>query len=139
MASQPDQTRPLPDAKPSQEAHASHFHFPPVSIHNLKHKMEAHSHWPRKHQHPPPAFCPETDIRETKLAYHIEIDVAGSSDKERFIIQWMSPRTLVVQGELERPVVGFGKDAQGDSLWEGRDSDGWATESRNPPDVSFLA
>jgi HSP20 family molecular chaperone IbpA len=65
-------------------------------------------------------FCPEADIRGTNLAYHIEIPLAGVKDKENLIIQWMSPRTLVVQVNVTRPDVGHFKPTE-DRLWEGED------------------
>ena len=46
-----------------------------------------------------------TVIRETNLAYHIEIAMAGVKDKESLVIQWMSPRTLIVQGTIENKVI----------------------------------
>jgi HSP20 family molecular chaperone IbpA len=110
-----------------------HFHFPPVTFHNLAQKMKTKAPWHKKQQNTELApLCPETDIRETNLAYHIEIAVPGVKDKESLVIQWMSPRTLIVQGNLTRPDVGFGKPAEGERQWEG-ENDGWATEARNPP------
>lgn len=131
---------PLPKVSSKIEHHHQyHFHFPPVSFHNLAQKMRTRVPWHKK----PEDFvlspcCPETDIRETNLAYHIEIALAGVKDKESLVIQWMSPRTLVVQGDITRPDVGHGMPAQGERQWEG-DTDGWATEARNPPQVSWPA
>lgn len=114
-----------------------HFHFPPVTFHNLAQKMKTKAPWHKKQQNAELVpFCPETDIRETNLAYHIEIAMPGIKDKESLVIQWMSPRTLIVQGNLTRPDVGFGKPAEGERQWEG-ENDGWATEARNPPMVSL--
>ena len=69
------------------------------------------------------------------MAYHIEIALAGVEDKENLVIQWMSPRTLLVQGNIPLPDVGHGKPAEGDRLWEG-DTSGWAMEAKNQPKVS---
>jgi hypothetical protein len=119
-----------------EDQHQYHFHFPPVTLHGLAQKMKVKPHWYRKHAHLDLSpCCPETDIRETNLAYHIEIAMAGVKDKESLIIQWMSPRTLIVQGTIARPPVGHGKPAEGEREWEG-DTDGWPTEARNPPTVS---
>lgn len=112
-----------------------HFRFPSISMHNLKQKMKQQMKRSKKFRKEIYIFNPDTDIRETKLAYHIEMALAGLEDKDRLVIQWMSPRTLVVQGELERPFIGFGKGAQGESQWEGRDSEGWAAEARKAPEV----
>jgi len=54
------------------------------------------------------------------------------------VIQWMSPRTLLVQGNIPLPDVGHGKPAEGDRQWEG-DTNGWAVEAKNQPKVSCRA
>ncbi len=116
--------------------HQYHFHFPPATFHALAEKMKTKT--PRHKKQDTLALlpcCPETDIRETNLAYHIEIALAGVKDKESLVIQWMSPRTLIVQGNITRPAVGHGMPAQGEREWEG-DNDGGPTEARNPATVS---
>jgi hypothetical protein len=117
--------------------HQYHFHFPPASFHGLGQQMKAMIHWHKKQENLELSpCCPETDIRETNLAYHIEIAVPGVKDKTSLIIQWMSPRTLIVQGNITRPEVGHGMPAQGERQWEG-DNDGWATEAKSAPKVSW--
>jgi hypothetical protein len=64
------------------------------------------------------SWTPDSDIRETKLAYHIEMELAGVSDKKDILIQWMSPRTLVVEGKAVRPDLTRGREADGDAMWE---------------------
>ena len=59
------------------------------------------------------SWSPNTDIRQTKHAYHIEIEVPGTTDKETLLIQWLSPSTLIVRGQIERPFIGHGKAAEG--------------------------
>jgi hypothetical protein len=81
-----------------------------------------------------PSWTPNTDIRETKLAYHIEIEVPGVTDRKNLLIQWMSPRTLLVEGDIKRPPVGRGRSAEGETLWEQNGED-WSTEARKPQEV----
>jgi hypothetical protein len=80
------------------------------------------------------SWTPNTDIRETKLAYHIEIEVPGVGDRQSLLIQWMSPRTLLVEGDIKRPLVGRGKNAEGETLWE-QEGEDWSTEARKPQEV----
>jgi len=63
---------------------------------NLVHSVHTHLPWHQRSHGAPPAVCPETDIRETALAYHIETALAGVSDKSSISIEWHAPRTLVV-------------------------------------------
>ena len=112
-----------------------HFHFPPVSLHSLAQKWKTIAPGHKKQQGVEVTqCCPETDIRETVYAYHIEIALPGVHDKERLVIQWMSPRTLLVQGDISRPYVGHGKRAEGERQWEG-DLDGFWSEADYPPKV----
>jgi hypothetical protein len=116
--------------------HQYHFHFPPATVHGLAQKWKVKHPWHKKQENLELSLCcPETDIRETNLAYHIEIDLAGVKDKESLVIQWMSPRTLLVEGNISRPHIGHGMPAEGERQWEG-ENDGWATEARNPPKVT---
>jgi HSP20 family molecular chaperone IbpA len=83
------------------------------------------------------SWTPNTDIRQTKQAYHIEIEVPGITDKEALLIQWLSPSTLIVRGEAERPFIGHGKAAEGAYQFQQSEesADGYptgnATGSRN--------
>jgi hypothetical protein len=120
----------------SCQNHQHHLHFPTATFHSLGQKMKTKATWCKKQSKVEMSpFCPETDIRETRLAYHIEVSLAGVGDKETLVIQWMSPRTLVVRGNVGRPDIGHSKPANGDRQWEG-DTDGWAVEAKNPPRVS---
>jgi HSP20 family molecular chaperone IbpA len=65
---------------------------------NLVHSVHTHLPWHQRSHGAPPAVCPETDIRETAQAYHIEMALAGVSDKSSISIEWHAPRTLVVAG-----------------------------------------
>ena len=46
----------------------------------------------------------------------------------------MSPRTLLVEGDIKRPLVGRGKSAEGETLWE-QEGEDWSTEARKPQEV----
>jgi HSP20 family molecular chaperone IbpA len=113
-----------------------HFHFPPVGLQSMARKFSYHrdkcSHTggePRLS-----SWTPNTDIRETKLVYHIEIEVPGVMDRQSLLIQWMSPRTLLVEGDIKRPPIGRGKNAEGETLWE-QEGEDWSTEARKPQEV----
>ena len=106
-----------------------HFHFPPATINEFAEKAKSYVHRRKPHgatgvTHS--AWSPDTDIRETEQGYRIDIEVPGVADKSALLIQWMSPRTLVVEGQSGTPT-----GAKGDLLWE-QDHEGWATEARHP-------
>ncbi|ETI21820.1 hypothetical protein G647_05889 [Cladophialophora carrionii CBS 160.54] len=114
-------------------SHPSHFQFPRTSLH----AATLHAHF--KGPHAPgsvraprsaTAWSPPTDIRETLATYHIEIEVAGVTDKEAIVVQWLSPHTLLVQGVASRPAnIGLTDQDEGKRIWEGKEGEGWATES----------
>jgi hypothetical protein len=112
----------------------SHFQFPRTSLH----AVTLHSHF--KGPHAPGSvrasprtattWVPPTDIRETLANYHIEMEVAGVTDKEDILIQWLTPHTLLVQGTASRPRnIGLVDQGEGKRVWEGKESEGWATET----------
>lgn len=71
---------------------------------------------------------PDTDIRETKLAYHIEIEVPNVTDKRNTLIRCLSDRTLLVEGNVDRPDIAY-EPADTDAEWVregGEDSMGGA-------------
>ncbi|RVX71949.1 hypothetical protein B0A52_04348 [Exophiala mesophila] len=122
---------PVQPHPPPHPSYPHHFQFPPVSLHNLT--LKAHYHGP----HAPGSirtstsgnWAPATDIRETLRLYHIEIETAGTTDKDSLLIQWLSPHTLLVQGEIKRPgPLGLLDPSEGEKVWEG-DDDGWAKET----------
>jgi len=84
--------------------HPHHFHFPTVSVHDLKSKIEHVGHLA---QPPAPAapIVPNADIRETRQTYHIEIEVPSVIDKNTCIVHWLSPRILLVRGDIPRPDI----------------------------------
>lgn len=122
-------TQPHPPPHPS---YPHHFQFPRISLHNLT--LKTHYHGPHapgsvKTSSAGSTWAPATDIRETLRFYHIEIETPGTTDKESLLIQWLSPHTLLVQGEVKRPAnIGLLDGAQGKRVWEGEE-DGWATET----------
>jgi HSP20 family molecular chaperone IbpA len=65
-----------------------------------------------------PPWVPRTDIRETKHAYHIEIELPGVTDKTATTIQWLEDRTLLVRGQVGGPIeegkVSGGERGHGD-------------------------
>lgn len=69
---------------------------------SLTHSIHTHLPWHRRLHGTTPDVCPETDIHETAQAYHIEIALAGFSDKNSVLVQWRAPRTLIVQGGLTK-------------------------------------
>ena len=62
-------------------------------------------------------WVPDADIRATKLAYHIEIEVPSVTDKKSTVIQLLLPRTLLIQGDIHRPDI-ISKAAEGATEWE---------------------
>lgn len=103
-----------------KQMNTHHFHFPPTSLldagtsfgRHLRAEMRKLSHaadGERDVASYETTWGPNTDIRQTKLAYHIEMEVPGTTDKEKLSIQWLKPSTLIVSGETERPFVGHGK------------------------------
>lgn len=63
------------------------------------------------------SWTPDCDIRESKTAYHIEIEVPGVRDRKSIQVVWISPRILQIDGVAARPhlkgdrsevVLGFG-------------------------------
>lgn len=130
--------QPTSPSHPQQtQPHTHHFHFPPKSLlaatasfnEHLKSQGRKLSHIADGERGPAgrgsvSSLSPPTDIRQTKLAYHIEIEVPGTTDKDALLIQWLSPSTLLVRGEIERPFVGHGKAAEGTYLWQQGEENG---------------
>ncbi|EXJ82076.1 hypothetical protein A1O1_08145 [Capronia coronata CBS 617.96] len=112
--------------------HPSHFQFPRTSLHEATlHTHFRGPHAPGSVAAPKPAnlWVPPTDIRETMRAYHIEIETPGVLDKNDIVIQWLSPHTLLVQGDIRRPKnIGLLDPKEGERIWEG-EGEGWAQET----------
>jgi hypothetical protein len=112
-----------------------HFDFPACSIYEQASKPGEHSEASLKTT--TQFFVPETDVRETKQAYHIDIALAGLSDTNSLAIEWFRPRVLVVQGELQRHFVGCGEDARGQRLWDDEADDILVLESHGIAKVLY--
>ena len=97
--------------------HHHHFPYPNGYAHHVSKLSAAFKH--KKHANEDVvSWTPDSDIRESKLGYHIEMEVPGVSDKKDVLIQWMLPRTLLVEGSAARPHVGLGPQADGDTMRE---------------------
>lgn len=60
------------------------------------------------HHFQPPAVIPQEpdlDIRDTGPEYIIDVELAGVKDKDAIKIEWTSSRSLLISGNIERPVV----------------------------------
>ncbi|KAK5942164.1 hypothetical protein PMZ80_006119 [Knufia obscura] len=55
--------------------------------------------------HDPRVHSPLADIRETKDAYYIEIELPGVDSKDNLEIKWTSGRTLLMQTKVTRPKI----------------------------------
>lgn len=75
---------------------------PDSHLHNLVHSVHAHLPWHQSSHGAQPEVCPETNIRETAQAYHIEMALAGVSDEDAVLVQWHALRTLIVTGGLTK-------------------------------------
>jgi len=122
---------PIQPTPPPHPSYPHHFQFPRMSMH----EMTLKSHFRGPHAQgsvvasKSGSWAPATDIRETMRAYHIEIETPGVIDKNDILIQWMSPHTLLVEGEEKRPAnIGLLDDNEGERVWEG-EGDGWAKEA----------
>jgi len=93
-----------------------HFHHPPHS--STKTAPALHTTTASHTNGHAVSWTPDSDLRETKIAYHIEMELAGVSDKTSILIQWMSPRTLLVEGKATRPDLNRGHEGDGDAMWE---------------------
>ncbi|RMZ76736.1 hypothetical protein DV737_g4703, partial [Chaetothyriales sp. CBS 132003] len=53
------------------------------------------------------SWAPPADVRQTPDCYLIEIEVPGLSkgDEDMVLVQWMSPRTVVVSADIKRPAL----------------------------------
>jgi len=114
---------------PVSHQHHHHYNYPSGVYHTLgnlaeglTHKKTANggfAHW-----------TPVSDVRETKIAYHIEIEVPGVSDKKAIKIECLSPQTLQVEGTALRPDLIRGREGDGEPVWESGVSNGKTKEAR---------
>jgi HSP20 family molecular chaperone IbpA len=88
------------------------FHLPTFHGYNhLPHMTLPNLTWPHLIAQSTPVYTttvtswgPPADIRETESAYFVEIEVPGlkAGDADQVLVQWMSPRTIVVSGDVQR-------------------------------------
>lgn len=105
-------------SSPSSVAHQHHhhFHYPSGVFHTLGNLAEPFTY--KGHDGGLASWTPDSDVRETKTAYHIEIEVPGVSDKKAVHIAWLSPRILQVEGAAVRPDLARGRDQDDKPKWE---------------------
>jgi len=88
------------------------------------------------------SWTPDSDIRETKIAYHIEIELAGLTNMKDILIQWMSSRTLLVEGKTRRMDLCRTHEGDGEAMWESdsqpSDVENEMHESNNDEDGGVL-
>ena len=98
---------------PISQQHHHHYHYPSGVFHTLgalaegvtraRNTIEDFAHW-----------SPPADVRETTIAYHIEVEVPGISDKKAVKISLLSGRTLQVEGVAARPHLVRGREGDGE-------------------------
>lgn len=99
---------------PATQQHHHHFHYPSGVYHALGSLSAGLQH----KKHSALSWAPNADIRETKLAYHIEMEVPGVADKKSIKMAWLSPNTFQVDGLATRPDLVRGREGDGDPMWE---------------------
>ena len=80
---------------PSQQQH-NHHHW------HLPHFSPLHAHPKTAHPWNRPLNEPDVDIRETKAAYYIDVELPGVSDRSSIAITWVSRHSFVVEGLVAR-------------------------------------
>ncbi|RMZ89687.1 hypothetical protein DV736_g3077, partial [Chaetothyriales sp. CBS 134916] len=86
-------------AKAAHVTHPHHFSYP-TWPHFLAHSSPFHMTQLT-------SWAPPADVRQTPDCYLIEIEVPGLSkgDEEKILVQWMSPRTVIVSAEIRRSAL----------------------------------
>ena len=110
----------------------SSIHLPHITLPNLPWTH----HSTTDYVPPTTSWIPRADIRETQTAYFIEIEVPGLSagSEDQVLVQWMTPRTIVVSGDIQRsPLpVKSGAEAESSNFTKA------ATEVAEEPDLEPL-
>jgi len=102
---------------PVSHQHHHHYNYPSGVYHTLGNLAEGLTHKKNitgEFAH----WTPTSDVRETKIAYHIEMEVPGVSDKKAIKIECLSPRTLQVEGTALRPDLIRGREGDGEAVWK---------------------
>jgi HSP20 family molecular chaperone IbpA len=93
----------LPSFSTSKQAHCGHArHLPHFSIPAFP-WIHPPAHGSATYATSLTAWVPAADIRETEEAYVIEIEVPGlhEGDENQVLVQWMSPRTIVISADVK--------------------------------------
>ena len=90
-----------------------HMLHPDTHPPNLVHSVHTHLPWHQHSHGTQPEVCPETDIRETAQAYHIEMALAGVSDKDRVLIKLLAQTNKIFKGGLTKPEAQVDREAAG--------------------------
>jgi len=99
---------------PVTHQHQHHFHYPGGVYHTLG-KLSGHKNSSNSNI---ALWSPSADVRETELAYHIDMEVPGVSEKKAIKIAWLSPTTFHVDGVAVRPDLIRGREGEGEPMWE---------------------
>jgi HSP20 family molecular chaperone IbpA len=134
-----DWHHPDPTLPQSHTSSQHHFHFPPLSTHaltsrvrnsfggsidNVGHLAQPPAPVPTFRLYEIPPWVPNADIRETKHAYHIEIELPGVTDKKATTIQWLERGTLLVRGEIRSPALHRRQDDDDNDATNGEGTNG---------------
>jgi HSP20 family molecular chaperone IbpA len=103
---------PTPRGSHARPAHPSqihsNLHFPHITFRTLPSPAWPHLAWPHI-AHSTPTYAttitswgPRADVRETESAYFVEIEVPGIQNENQLLVQWMTPRTIIVSGDVQR-------------------------------------
>lgn len=100
----------------SLEPHHAAYAPTPKDLSNQQHRVVHHHwgflqspfHWPAKNAHHS-HNTPNAEIRETKTAFHFDVELPGVKDKKSISITWTSARSFLVEGSIERPEVEEGQ------------------------------
>src|SRR6266511_3072390 len=85
----PAATQPYPDSKPNNPKERKHRHFP--FGHHIALPAPIRSTFTHKSPQPPVQlpYQPLADVRETKWAYVLDIELPGVTNAEDLVIEWM--------------------------------------------------
>lgn len=111
---------------PRSNQHHHHYHYPGGVYHSLSNIAPSFLHQ-KTSTGELVSWTPDCDVRETKTAYYIEIEVPGISDKKAIQINWLSGRVLQIAGATVRPHLKGEKEPTGKS---DAVSNGIATETK---------
>ena len=94
-------------AAPFHHAH-SNMHLPHIATPTFHTPPWPYLAWPHI-AHPTYAattsWSPRADVRETDSSYFVEIEVPGTQKEDQVLVQWMTPRTIVVSGDAQRALL----------------------------------